>query len=419
MNFAKWETLEEMKKNVPLVSVDKTRKVEKSGLPLGYDDNNLYIDSRSTHSLIIGATGSGKTQAITLPMLELARLSGESIVIHDVKNEIYEMTEKKFRESGYNVVKLDFDDSLNTNHWNPLDIAKKYYNDGNYDNVQEIVEDIGYYLLNDPNEKESDPFWINSATSYFTGICLYAIENEEALNLFKIYELTEEVRKTPKEFLDKLESTSAPYICLSGILNAPPETRESIFSVFNSRFRRFIVKNNLKELLSTTDFDLFNISKEKTIVYIKSGKSNTSNYLLPLFLNQIYNIKEDSSRLNIIVDDFYGLNRIKDFNKMLNYSRGIGIAFTIMIRGFNDLKNTYGNEESEIIKLSFGNIIYLLSLDINTIEEISRMCGNKSQNEPLISVEELKTIKTFEAIVLTTRMMPFKTKLLPYYEMKK
>ena len=136
MNFAKWETLEEMKKNVPLVSVDKTRKVEKSGFPLGYDDNNLYIDSRSTHSLIIGATGSGKTQAITLPMLELARLAGESIVIHDVKNEIYEMTEKEFRQGGYNVVKLDFDDSLNTNHWNPLDIAKKYYNDGKYDNVQ-------------------------------------------------------------------------------------------------------------------------------------------------------------------------------------------------------------------------------------------------------------------------------------------
>jgi len=28
-------------------------------------------------------------------------------------------------------------------------------------------------------------------------------------------------------------------------------------------------------------------------------------------------------------------------------------------------------------------------------------------------------MKVFEAVILTTRMMPFKTKLLPYYEMKK
>ena len=47
------------------------------------------------------------------------------------------------------------------------------------------------------------------------------------------------------------------------------------------------------------------------------------------------------------------------------------------------------------------------------------MCGNqevKGQVKPLITVEELKVMKQFEAIVLIPRMMPYKTKLLPDYK---
>ena len=35
---------------------------------------------------------------------------------------------------------------------------------------------------------------------------------------------------------------------------------------------------------------------------------------------------------------------------------------------------------------------------------------------PLITVEELKTLNPFEAIVLKTRIMPIRTKLLPDYQ---
>lgn len=418
MNFARWETIENMKKLVPLTAVDGTKKIKSSGLPMAYDDENLYIDSRSVHSLIIGTTGSGKTQAITLPMLKLACLGGESVIVHDPKFEVYENTKDMFKENNYNIIKLNLDDAIDTNYWNPFEIAKKYYDNGNLDKAQETIENLGHYLLNEIEEKDSDPFWINSATSYFIGICLYALEKEKEVNLTTIYDIDESIRENPESFFKSLDKHSSVYMNLSGILSAPPETRGSILSVFSQKFKRFIVKENLRKLLSKSDFDLANISKEKTIIYIKSGKSSTSNNLLPLFINQVYSVKEDDSRLNIIIDDFYTLNPIKDFPRVLNYSRGLGINFTIMIRGFNDLKNAYGKEGTEMIKLGFTNIVYLLSQDVETIEEISRFCGNKSQNTSLISVEKLKTINMFEAIILTTRIMPFKTKLLPYYQIK-
>ena len=79
----------------------------------------------------------------------------------------------------------------------------------------------------------------------------------------------------------------------------------------------------------------------------------------------------------------------------------------------------YSKEEAEILKMCFGNLIYLLSDDIYTLEEISKYCGNTMNNnklEPLVTVEDLKTVKPFEAIVIVPRMMPFKTKLLPDYQ---
>ena len=47
------------------------------------------------------------------------------------------------------------------------------------------------------------------------------------------------------------------------------------------------------------------------------------------------------------------------------------------------------------------------------------MCGNteiSGKVRPLITEEELKVLKPFEAIILIPRLMPYKTKLLPDYK---
>ena len=72
-------------------------------------------------------------------------------------------------------------------------------------------------------------------------------------------------------------------------------------------------------------------------------------------------------------------------------------------------------ENVNILKYCFANIIYLLSEDIPTLEEISKYCG-ENNNKPLVSVEELKSLDYFETVINMVRMMPIKTKLLPDYK---
>lgn len=425
MYFAKWETIDGMIENVPLKPVNGKAKIVNSGFPIAYDEENVYITDKLNHSLVIGSSGSGKTQAIILPMLELSRRAGESVVIHDTKSELYDLTKEKFRESGYNVIKLNFDSAINCNSWNPFELPYKLYKEGNKDKAQELLENLSYYLLNDMNEQNLDPFWINSAMNYFTGISLYMFEYEKEINLNTIRKIDIMIQEDELGFKNKIDKNSNIYLNLSGILNAPSDTRGSIISVFSQKIKKIISKENLINMLSKSDFDITTIGKEKTIIYIISGNSTNSEKLLPLLISQVYFAKDEYLKkegvINITVDDFYELCPMIDFAKMLNYSRGIGIIFTIMVRGFNDLKNQYGEEETELIKMCFNNIVYLLSQDIKTLEEISNMCGKANIDggvKPLISVEELKTLKRFEAIVLMVRLMPFRTKLLPYYQMK-
>jgi type IV secretory pathway TraG/TraD family ATPase VirD4 len=136
----------------------------------------------------------------------------------------------------------------------------------------------------------------------------------------------------------------------------------------------------------------------------------------------VYNLVALKSRterkLNIILDEFGTIKPIKNILDILTESRSLGIRLTLVVQSILHLENIYGVKTTEFIRMAIGTTIFLLANDIHTLEVISNDCGRKDENNPLINVEELKVMNYFEAIILTNRMYPIKTKLLPYYEFK-
>ena len=425
MNYSKWATKDEMhKKTIP---VNLKTGIEKSGLPVMYDDNYLYIDPSETHNLLIGCTGSGKTQAVIMPILKLAMKAKESIIINDPKGEIYKTTADQLKKEGYKVIALDFDDPRYGNSWNPLELSYKQYKEGNKDKALELIEDLGYYLLGDNQSKSTDPFWINSTINYFSGLVLYLFEEakEDEINIQSVSSLANSLQKPEiyKKLLEKLDSNSPIYIKLVGILLAPTETKGSILSVFNQKIQRYLSKENLVNMLSNGDFDLSTFTKEPSVIFTVSGINQPYRNLVSLFTNQVMDAIEIygdyKKRTNILLDEFDSLMPINNFASKLANCRYLNIRITVAIQSYAHLANMYQKEDVEILKMCFSNTIYLLSEDIYTLEEISSRCGTKLINgkeEPLISVSELKTLECFEAIVLMPRMLPFRTKLLPDYK---
>ena len=425
MFYARWCKDTEMK-NV-LQEIDVKREVTSTGTPVTYDKENLYVTTKDGHSLVIGSTGSGKTQTTILPITKLSLLAGESVVINDTKGEIYKETAHAFKEKGYNIVVLNFDNPTQSSSWNPLDLPYKFYLEGKIDKATSIIEDLGYYLFTDNNNNGMDSFWTNSTIDYFTGLTLYLFENAsyEELNLNSIHSLANELsdETMASNFLKKLDKNSTIYYNLSGTLKAPSETKGGIISTFNQKIKKYISLKNLSNMLAASSFDIKEVRNRKTAIFIVNGLTTHSNYLIPLLVSQIiagvdeYGKKEKT--LNMILDEFDTMLPIKNFARVIAYSRGIKVRFTVVIKSYIDLTNVYGKENTEVIKSCFPTLIYLLSNDIYTLEEISKMCGNTEtlgKVNPLITVEELKVMKAFEAIVLIPRMMPYRTKLLPDYK---
>lgn len=186
--------------------------------------------------------------------------------------------------------------------------------------------------------------------------------------------------------------------------------------------KKYISRENLANMLSASDFDICEISNKKTALFIINGHTNYCDNLIPLLVNQIVEgvnfYGKQQNTLSILLDEFDNMIPIKDFVRLIEFSRSIKVKFIVVIRSYKHLTNMYSKEDTEILKMCFGNIIYLLANDIYTLEDISSYCGNQlvdGQVVPLITPEELKTMDVFNAIIIMPRMMPFKTKLLPDY----
>ena len=237
---SRFMTDKERDKFFPQFDFDNAGKEKRDGVPM-----RAILDKKgklqcnfmpNAHSLIIGATGSGKTTTFINPMIQLlgATNCGSSMIMTDPKGELFALHSKFLQERGYDVKLLDLRDTYSSSRWNPLggiwDMYQDYVNAGRgivahrdsmanypdltrmdgmaeegkvwvqwngrayadlshcYDDVtiekQKIYDEM-YEDLNDlisvicPIENEKDPLWEKGARSIILATCLAMLEDSE------------------------------------------------------------------------------------------------------------------------------------------------------------------------------------------------------------------------------------------------
>lgn len=441
--YARWAKPKELQGQKEIMKVNpRDDVIPYAGIPMMNNGKEIWVDDGEYHNLIIGATGSGKTQIMVNPLVKLLAKHGESMIVTDPKGEIYEENGNLLREKGYNIVLLNFRDPIRGNSWNPLTLPYKLFQEGNQDKAIELIDDLAANILYDDNSKSQDPFWEKTSADYFAGLSLALFEDapEEEINLNSISLMTnlgeEKVAGSTymKEYFSDKDPSGAAYTNASGTLIAPTDTKGSILSVFKQKIKLFASRENLSEMLSYSDFDIKDIGRQKTAVFIiVQDEKKTYHSLVTIFIKQAYETLIDVAqenggklpfRTNFILDEFANMPPLKDVTTMITASRSRRMRFNFIIQNFAQLYQVYGKENGETIKGNCGNMIYLISSELAALEEISKMCGevkskekDKTASTPLVTVSDLQRLSQFETIILRLRTMPFKTKLQPNFKM--
>jgi len=440
--YARWAKDKEIKedKNVEKINTNQ-KEINAAGIPLVSTEKEIWVDNGSYHNLVIGSTGSGKTENLVFPMVNILAKKGESMIITDPKGEIYRKTAKNLEERGYKVIVLNFREPNKGNAWNPLSLPQQYYKEGNFDKAIELLDDVALNILYDPSNKGDTDFWEKGASDYFSGLSLGLFQDAKStevnLNSINYMSTVGEERYATSNFIKEYFNLKGPdsnaYMFASTTINAPSETKGGLLSTFRQKIRMFSTRETLSEMLSYSDFDMRDIGKGKTAVFmIIHDEKKTYHSLMTIFIKQVYETLIDVAqenggklqyRTNFILDEFANMPPLKDVDSMVSAARSRDIRFTFIIQNFAQLNDVYGENVAQVIKGNCGNLVYLISTELKALEEISKMCGevkskdkDKTASTPLVTVSDLQKLKLGEAIIIRLRKPPFKTKFTPNFK---
>ena len=430
----------------------------KGGVPLSSNKNangNIFvsIDDSDTHTLVFGATASKKSRLVAMPTVKILGDAGESIIVADPKAEIYERTAYDLKKKGYNVFTVNLRNPNLGDGWNPLSIPFAIYKNGieDIDRAYEFANDIAVNLAAIDSAFSKDPFWENSASSFFFGLImlLFKIASEEEtplelehVNIGNIIKLREEICRN-YNFADINNPTPIveyakedPFIksLLIGTIDSYDSTRAGILSTFDQKMRTFAIQPNLLNMLSVDDKILDSLLEKPTAIFLIVPDEKTSYHnLVSLFIKQSYeyliNKHQESKRtnhdikqrVNYILDEFSSLPTINDFPAMITAARSRDIRFMLFVQSKHQLDLRYG-KEAETIRANCNNWIFLVSREIDLLKELSELCGNRRLKDgvfaPVLSVTDLQRFdKTKgEALILSGRKKPYIASLLDINE---
>ena len=439
--YNKFMTDREMKKAYMIRKVPvKAEHADYAGMVFINDGKNMWVDDGEFHTLIIGQSGSGKTTALVTPLVKSLMKHDESMIITDLKGEIYRDQAAELKARGYNIICINLRNPAQGNAWNPLTIPYRMYKQGKTDKAKELLEDISSNII--PVENKEDPFWETAAASYFSGLALalfkYASENEVNITSISSMVSAGETKAGRETYAQKFFTLDGEdndmYEYAKSTITAAQDTKNSVLAIFLSKIRQFSTRDELSEMLSYSDFNMENIGKEKTALFlIVHDEKKTYHPLATILIKQLYEVLVDVAhhnpdgalkfRTNFILDEFANMPPLKDVDAMVSAARSRKMRFTFIIQNFSQLDDVYGEKKAETIRSNCANMVYLLTNELKALEEISKLVGEskskddeKTVSTPLVTVTDLQKLKMNEIILIRMRQKPYRTVLKAAYE---
>lgn len=386
----------------------------------GNDEIILCIED-DRHSVIIGATRSGKSRRAILQTIWLRSLVKKSMVISDPKAELYLYSHKYLESVGINTIAVDFREPLKSVHYNYMLFINNAVDDKDIPKAIDYTWDLVSVMVGVP---KGEPLWSNGESAVIAaGILVLAMEApKEFRNLTNVYYFLANMCKENKygelpidQYFKTLPETHPARGVFAVAELSPSRTRGSFFGSALATLRLF-TNWNIADMTSKSDFDVERIGMEPTALFIIIPDEKTTLYsLVSLMISQIYvKLVEVANshggrvpcEVEFELDEFGNFPEIPGFGTMLSVGAGRGLRFNIVLQDYQQLEKKY-KEDYENIKGNCQNTLYLKSPTLKTQEDISKRTGTYTvqvnNNSSSVSSNDIKNVSYSDSASMQSR----------------
>jgi len=316
--------------------------------------------AETTHTLLVGTTGAGKTQAMA-PLLEEIRKRGDRAIVYD-----------KMRS----FVPAFFDPKRGDVILNPLDDRCPEWSPFLDGRSLEDFRQMAAALMPDPGT--SDPFWVESARVVF------------AVTAHKLYRAN---RRTNRELLDMLLRVPLPQLSafldnsIAGSLidTSNPKTSQSIRATLTTGLASLqaMERNDI-------DRDAFSIRNwvedEESSAFLfmtsRSDKHETLRGLITVWMELAMNAimaqdRDPDRTIWIFLDELPSLFKLPSLEKGLAEGRQFGAAYVLGIQTLSQLESIYKKEVAHTITGLARTKLILNLADPDTAETAAKYIGRE------------------------------------------
>lgn len=213
-------------------------------------------------------------------LLELLKYK-KSIIVTDVKGEIYRKTNTLFRENKYVVKVLNLKDLKHSDRWNPL---------GENQDETDIQTSSNVIIAGTQKKRGKDDFWPRAEENLLKAFEFYFLENKiEQNTLTNIYKIIASGDVGALDNLFKSLPHDSPARMSYNIYATGSDTiKASVLTGLGTRLQAFQNKD-LQELTNATDIDLVLPAKKPCIYYVISSDVDSSkDFIVSLFFTFLF-----------------------------------------------------------------------------------------------------------------------------------
>ena len=348
------------------------------------DPGKLYAlkdDYGINHNVIIfGSPGAGKSRCYAIPAIMQSIRMGHSVIVTDPKLDLYNKTAAMLKANGYIVKNINL---------NPSRLLHSYSVDimGTIGSSDILAQSFANTVLTNIYADDMD-FWGDSEMNLLTAAVLFIPDNTNGYekNIKGVYDfLNQNTVKSLATIIGQLPDDHPSKYPFNTFFNSDDTVKGNTLAGLQIHLSKLADKA-VQKVLSTPDVDLSLPGKKRCAYFIgmsdqDHGLSWAVALLFTLIYQQLVLFADEQPdehlpvTVEMILDEFYNIGRIPDFESKISTVRSRGINTHVILQSLAQLQVMYPDNLWDGVMECFHTWMLLRTNSMTTAKYFSDRSG--------------------------------------------